>query len=170
MISVPLICISHNPPSSCASTEILLCNTAIISVQSVFLPDCFCCILLLTSDIAAGNFHGQPKNTAYCMVKVSNFPVFFIHFIYRSLFSIFLWKSLAGLGQKFLKLPPLYFYFTMDYPFRIIYAAFQIFISYHLRISFRKTSSAISSPLPFICIQSKYICRGDTTADSSITL
>ena len=53
------------------------------------------CIFLLANDIFAWVFRGQTGTIAYYAVRISNFGVFFINFIYMSLFAIYLWQSIS---------------------------------------------------------------------------
>ncbi len=53
------------------------------------------CIFLLANDIFAWIFRGQTGTIAYYAVRISNFGVFFINFIYMSLFAIYLWQSIS---------------------------------------------------------------------------
>ncbi len=86
-----------------ASAVIFFQNIQLHAGRNLKLGMQLCCILLLASDIAAWIFRGQPGTAAYYMVRISNFLVFFINFIYMSLFSVFLWESVAGSDQKFPK-------------------------------------------------------------------
>lgn len=54
------------------------------------------CIYLLINDILAWTFRGHTDSLAYHAVRISNFNVFFINFIYMSLFSIYLWQSISS--------------------------------------------------------------------------
>ena len=58
------------------------------------------CILLLISDALAWYSRGRQGDVSYYMVRYSNFCVFFINFIYMSLFSVYLWNNLRRNGDK----------------------------------------------------------------------
>ncbi len=59
-----------------------------------------CCIFLLVNDSLAWAFRGQAGDTAYIMVRLSNFFVFFSNYVYMSLFAVFLWDSISELNEK----------------------------------------------------------------------
>lgn len=54
-----------------------------------------CCIVLLASDSVAWAYRGQPGWSAYYAVRISNFIVFLTNYLYMSLFSLYLWRTVS---------------------------------------------------------------------------
>lgn len=59
-----------------------------------------CCIFLLASDILAWRFLGQADTIGFRVTRIANFFVYFINFIYLTLFGNFLWKACATKEEK----------------------------------------------------------------------
>lgn len=58
------------------------------------------CVLLLAADMCSLYFDGGSGTLAYYMVRVSNFMVYFVNYIYMSVFIIHLWFRLEKHGEK----------------------------------------------------------------------
>ncbi|HBZ63921.1 MAG TPA: GGDEF domain-containing protein [Lachnospiraceae bacterium] len=76
-------------------TALLLSHMQSRTSQKLKLVMQISCILLLINDIIAYIFRGTPGLAAFYLVRISNFFVFSINFIYMALFTRFLWRSLA---------------------------------------------------------------------------
>ena len=48
------------------------------------------CIILLAADMLSWYYQGKTGQTAYYMLKISNFAVFFINYLYMTLFTFYL--------------------------------------------------------------------------------
>ena len=83
-----------------ASVRIVFGKARLHANRSIKLMMQMLCILLLINDSLAYIFRGQPGNTAYYVVRISNYMVFFSNYIYMGVFSIFLWKSVGELNER----------------------------------------------------------------------
>ena len=83
-----------------ASAGILFGNARLHANRSIKLAMQAICILLLLNDSLAYIFRGHPGNTAYYMVRISNYMVFFSNYLYMGVFSIFLWRSVRELNER----------------------------------------------------------------------
>lgn len=57
------------------------------------------CIILLTADMLSWYYQGRTGQTAYYMLKISNFGVFFINYLYMTLFTFYL-LVILNRGEK----------------------------------------------------------------------
>ena len=75
-------------------------NTRINTNKGLKIIMQICCIMLLLNDSLAWGFKGFDTTAAYYVVRISNFIVFSLNYVYMGIFAVFLWKSVAETDDK----------------------------------------------------------------------
>ena len=56
------------------------------------------CMLLLGSDALSWYFHANADETTYYIVRISNFSVFCINYIFMSFFATYVWLTVSKIS------------------------------------------------------------------------